>query len=398
MTKKIAFVVQRFGREVLGGAENHALQLAEKLQNLENLEIEVFTTTAKEYDSWKSYYPEGLDYLDSISIHRFNPRFKRSSVLFKLLNRPLVFLSSKILPKFSLKLSQLVERFWYILQGPYCPTLISDLKSRESDFDHIVFFTYLYYLAYEGLKVFPNKAILVPTAHDEPPFWLPSVGKTLLSAKTLVPNTKPELYLLQRRLKKRLENVAIIGLGFEKAQCSLQPAQDDDEYILYLGRINRSKNVHVLIDYFRAFKRSYPEFNRLKLVLAGGVSEGFALKSSEDVIYKGFVNDAEKVSLIANSMAVVNPSHFESLSMIVLEALSLARPVLVDRTCDVLRYYSEELKTVEAYSSCEEFGVNLYQLLKTGYSQSDLDHSQRWVTQNYSWDSVLSKYRTLFEF
>ena len=97
-------------------------------------------------------------------------------------------------------------------------------------------------------------------------------------------------------------------------------------------------------------------------------------------------------------MAVVNPSHFESLSMIVLEALSLARPVLVDRTCDVLRYYSEELKTVEAYSSCEEFGVNLYQLLKTGYSQSDLDHSQRWVTQNYSWDSVISKYRTLFEF
>jgi len=55
---KLAFVVQRCGKEIIGGAESLCLNLAKKLSN--HFEIEILTTCSLDYMTWENHFPEGI--------------------------------------------------------------------------------------------------------------------------------------------------------------------------------------------------------------------------------------------------------------------------------------------------------------------------------------------------
>ena len=68
--KKVAFVVQRYGTEVNGGAETLARQLAMQLSK--NYDVDILTTKALDYITWEDYYEKDCEVIDGVNVKRFS--------------------------------------------------------------------------------------------------------------------------------------------------------------------------------------------------------------------------------------------------------------------------------------------------------------------------------------
>ena len=56
---RLLYVVQRYGEQIAGGAEQHARAFAERLVERDH-HVTVLTTCAQSYVDWANAYPRGL--------------------------------------------------------------------------------------------------------------------------------------------------------------------------------------------------------------------------------------------------------------------------------------------------------------------------------------------------
>ena len=166
-------------------------------------------------------------------------------------------------------------------------------------------------------------------------------------------------------------------------------------YILYLGRICQAKGLGFLIAAFQEFLLRNPE-SKLNLVLVGKKDTDFILPKSDRLHYLGFVDEAKKFALIKQSLCVVNPSQYESLSMIAIEAMACLKPLLLNEASEVLHYYCQQVETCFGYSSLDTFidqlSVIHQQQWQLPLAQSQLMRAKIWSEQHYSWTAVMNAY------
>ena len=77
---KLAVVVQRYGADINGGAEQHARYVAERLAR--HHEVEVLTTRARDYVTWADELPEGVEEIHGVPVRRFPVAHQRNVTLF----------------------------------------------------------------------------------------------------------------------------------------------------------------------------------------------------------------------------------------------------------------------------------------------------------------------------
>jgi len=102
---------------------------------------------------------------------------------------------------------------------------------------------------------------------------------------------------------------------------------------VYVGRLVFYKNLEVAIKAISIAKKTEP---KIKLVIVGGGPHQKSLEEltrklqvESNVEFKGYVNSNEKTKIIAQSGALVFPSLCEGFGLVILEAFSQKKPVLV---------------------------------------------------------------------
>ena len=73
---KLAVVVQRYGADLNGGAELQARYIAERLSR--HADVEVLTTCARDYITWRNEIPAGTDSVNGLLVKRFKVSRERN--------------------------------------------------------------------------------------------------------------------------------------------------------------------------------------------------------------------------------------------------------------------------------------------------------------------------------
>ena len=387
MSEKICFVVQRYGLEVNGGAELLCRLFAEHIKNL--YEIEVLTTKAIEYQTWKDEYKADVEEINGITVRRFGVEHTRGPNF------------NEINDEFNtIGLPQEREQDWIDRQGPYAPKLISYLQDHQNDYKAIIFFTYLYYPTVMGIKAVSQKSIVMPFAHDEPFLKMKIFDDVFLKPNGIVYSTDEEKNLINSKYHNEHIKSTLGGSGVDL------PASVDGErfkkkyglenYIVYVGRIDEGKNCGEMFNFFADYKKRNQ--NDIKLVLMG--KPVMEIPNNSDIVSLGFVTDEDKFDGTAGAKALWLPSKFESLSMVVLEAMAVHTNVIVNGECEVLKGHCLKSNGAFYYNNYFEFEGELNYLLNPANAETVeqmKENAKHYVDENYQWNAITERLQKLIE-
>ena len=324
---RVAFVVQRAGREVNGGSEALCLQIATRMSA--HWQVEILTTCALDYVTWANHYPPGTDAIGDVVVRRFPVARPRDPQAFDRL-------SVRLQPALSSTSIEDCEA-WMREQGPWCPALFDYLAANHLAYERFIFFTYLYCTSYFGLPLVADRAVLVPTVHDEWPVYFPMWDGWFAKPRALVFNTIEEKVFTQRRFPSLVIDGPVAGSPVT-APADLDPDRFrrrfhlEAPFLLYLGRIDPSKGCVQLCDFFMRLRET--ESTPRKLVLLG--KPVMDIPAHPDIVAPGFVSEEEKWDALAACEFLVMPSLFESLSLVLLEAWAAGKAALVNGNSPVL--------------------------------------------------------------
>jgi len=384
---KVAFVVQRCGLEVNGGAEALCLKIAERMSK--HWDTEILTTCALDYMTWQNHYSPGITEISGVKVQRFRVSQQRNVKAFN-------HLSEKIYPR--LKEASIKEQeAWMLAQGPCSPDLIAYVKQHEHEYDAFIFFTYLYATTYFLLPLVAEKAYLVPLAHDEWPIYLSIWDTFFEKPRGFVFNTVEERDFLKVRFPKVSLDGPVAGVAVEppraySAEHFRQQYNIYEPFLLYIGRVDPSKGCEELFDYFMDL-RSH-ELSPRKLVLIG--KSTMPIPNHPDIIALGFVDEQTKWDALAACDLLVMPSPYESLSIVLLEAWAVGKPVLVNGKCEVLVGQSRRAQAGLWYTSKDEFQVAIEKMHEQVRQQLGLQ-GKKFVNKNYTWANIENCYLSIIK-
>lgn len=401
---KIGIVVQRYGETIVGGAETYARTIAHLLARWHH--VTVATTTASDHMTWCNDLSPGEEFDGPIRVLRFSVERERTLYWWEL-NRMLRGATegqaaSALPPAVKMDLRQRLARWplglqeeYIRWQGPYAPELFRWLRENSKRQDRFLFVTYLYPTTYFGMACVPSERLdFLPTLHDEPPAYLSAFARCFRLPQRVFFCTATE-----QRVARRLYGLApgvgeVLGYGMTEPQDGSGTPWAGDPFLLFAGRIELGKAVPLLLDYFIRWKEEHPH-SSLRLVLIGKSS--MEIPTHPAIEYRGFVTDEEKGELMRHTVALVHPSSFESLGLIVLEAFLCSTPALVCGNNEVLVDHCRLSNGGLWYADYPEFAEALSWLLAHPQEAKHLGTKGReYARQHYGLEGFLARLAALY--
>jgi glycosyltransferase involved in cell wall biosynthesis len=379
---KIAVVVQRYGLDINGGAELHARYVAEHLAC--HAQVEVLTTCAHDYITWRNELQAGREELNGVPVHRFAVSRERVVEQF----------AARSVQVFEHPHSIADELAWLDSEGPTSPALIRHIRENRGHYDYFIFFSFRYYHAFHGIRAVSDRSLLVPTAEREGAIGLSVFTPIFRSVRALMYNSFEERAMIEAVSSNQGVPHVVVGIGSD-VPATVRPDRFRQHYgiesrfMVYVGRIDENKGCKELFTYFQRYATALG--GDLTLVLMG--NSILQIPDHPRIRHLGFVSDEDKFDAIAASEALVMPSYFESLSMVALEAWALGRPVLANGRCDVLTGQCMRSNAGLYYTSYPEFRETL-SLIESNRPLANAlgENGRAFYRQHYDWPVIEGKY------
>lgn len=404
MRKKIAFVTVRYGLEINGGAEFHCRMLAERLAA--DYEVEVLTTCVKDYVTGENIYQPGTEKAGGVTVRRFRtcgfsqkdsspwmrkakPGRRLRMFLYNIgLLRPL----SYIIKSWNWKLEEDIDYQKHSVF--YSEDMVDYISARKDEYDAFIAVTADFAPFYFTAMTAGEKMIAIPTMHYAKVSFRVSLAQAFRHIRYTGFNTTAEQKLAKGIFGPAIRESSVISVGIEVPE----PADWEqtrsayrlpDRYILYIGRVDRCKTGD-MISYYTAYRRKYGSA-ALPLVVIGNIFR--EEEKADGVLYTGFVSDPQKRAILQHAELLLNPSRYESLSLVLLEALNDRIPTLVNGHCNVLREHCRKSGgAVQAYTGKGSFVRQLHRITSDGPLRNMMkDKGKEYMEKNYSWDIILPR-------
>lgn len=384
------------------GASAHAYMLAQQLQEKINVSFLVINLVEK-----------GMNFTDLKDVKVFHytveQKYRMSNkwplVVSLTVRLRILLFKLNLLQRFDnitwlWKTFRTIEKKWFNRAMPLPLSLCDYIIRHDYEYDAYVILGNFSGPAFYMQEKYSHKTILIPLVHLEMPQFILSVHDITSHYQNLAYNTLAEKELCEEIHGKNPYS-EVIGCGIKTIATSndeWQKFQEEhalqENYLLYVGRLTRRKTGK-LFKYFIRYKKIHP--SSIKLVIAG---DNYMDKKTihPDIIYLGYVTEADKYELIQHAAIILNPSTVESLSLIVLEAMHSGIPVLVNGRCKVLRDHCEQSNGGFAYTDYHSFETALTRLLSDVNLRKTLgENGHRYEQQNYSWPIITQKWIKLIE-
>ncbi|MBA3757267.1 glycosyltransferase family 4 protein [Candidatus Saccharibacteria bacterium] len=190
-----------------------------------------------------------------------------------------------------------------------------------------------------------------------------------------------------------LDKIVVTSEAADKITADPMPIKslEGKQYLLYVGRAQRHKNLRRLVDAFQELKWTYPE---LSLVLAGKtdgnyqkLEKYFTNKKVSDVIFTDFVSEGELRWLYQNAQVYVFPSLSEGFGLPGLEAMLYGLPVASSNATCLPEIYQEAALYFDPNSS-KDMAEKIQQLLDDKALAKEMSENGLKLAQQYSWKKM----------
>ena len=403
MKEKIAFTVTRYGENINGGAELHCRMLAERLAD--RYDVEVLTTCVTDYVTGKCGFEEGTSTLNGVTVRRFPVRAYDKSAEKKWQS------GTRSVRRVRRMLYRLGWLKYLAAKHPVCewgldadvnalkcsvfysPEMISYIETHKSGYKAVISITATYAPFYFTAMAAGEKMIGIPTLHPERAAFRPYLTQSFTRIACLGFNTRAEMTLAENIFGRKNISGKIISTGIEDTA----PADWNevkrkyalpDKYAVFIGRIEKGK-AGKLIGYYKKYVSGHPDAP--KLVMVGGIVR--EVGRHKDIIYTGFVSDSEKRSILQHALLLINPSKYESLSLVLLEALRDNIPVLVNGRCNVLKEHCIlSGGAVRYYTGYRDFRREFGTVTADcNVRENMIAAGKKYYEENYSWNVILPR-------